>query len=292
MIKSRGFWNDAAYIGGITAADCGGGEVGKLCGKWLGASLGASTGIPVLATLGFFGGRKLGYLVGYTLSSAAAKYVLDKYSLKRVTENLTFDYDISLKPSVIQRQRLELECEPYEFNNFAQSDSIGYMHNRIMYKVEKSKFSLTTNGSIDIEKLYDFIIDILINEQQLPVEFKTNKDIRNGFIKLANRMVNTSYTAYINNYTVYEIYKHHTELFKIHYHFYPGIDYDYDYAKAYGKITYQLSLLRGKKIKSYAKDLNNLIINSNISLARKKEMMYYGQAAVNSTICWSTKISN
>ena len=39
-------------------------------------------------------------------------------------------------------------------------------------------------------------------------------------------------------------------------------------------------------IKSYAKDFNDMVFDSNMNIDVKEEVMYLGQFAVNSALCW------
>lgn len=100
---SRGAGGDVGKEVAVCAADAVGAKAGQFGGKWLGSVLCAGSGNPVVVAMGYFGGRKVGGLVGFAVASALTRYALDKYTLELSLGNtIDFDADCSIKPSVIQ----------------------------------------------------------------------------------------------------------------------------------------------------------------------------------------------
>lgn len=287
---SRGGGSEITKNAAIVAADLVGEKAGAYGGKWLGSVLCAGSGNPVVVALGYFGGKKVGSILGYSFASALTKYVLDRSLLESSYPMITgFVADCSLKPSVIQRQRMELDSSLYydiPEDLITQSDSIGYYHNLIMCEIDRNRHNLMTNGEIDADKLYDFIVEYLYLRKIVPFEFFYNRDIRAGFKDLGQTALNVSWKAYGNGYSIEYVTSSHSTILKNKYRLDPNTEFPY-YRRINNLVINQCCQMQIPQIKSYAHELNTLILNSNMSLELKEEALYNCQFSVNSSLCWN-----
>lgn len=170
-------------------------------------------------------------------------------------------------------------------NTMTQSDSIGYYHNLIMCEVDRNRFSLMKNGEIDVEKLYMFIVNNLYWRKIVPVEFLYNKDIKAGFMDLAKNAMYISQRALVDGYDIGYITSQQQIMLRNKYRLEPS-EYRF-YSQINNRVLGQCCHMSNPMIKSYAKDFNDMVFDSNMNIDVKEEVMYLGQFAVNSALCWT-----
>ena len=296
-VNSRSLGGEIGKKAAVIAADEVGKRAGAFAGKWVGSTLCAGSGNPVVVAFGYYGGRAMGSLLGASIASALTKYALDRNGLELSSpQKINMDADFSLKPSFAHEQlALSLESSYYQdpvyydvpVEHSTQLDSIGYYHNLIMCEVDKNIDTLLTDGLVDVKKLYRFIAEYLVIEKRmLPLDFLWKDDLIDGFIDLGCSAAYISITGVNEGFSLGKILSTQRTMLTSKYR----LNYQTEcprYVELNGPVIDQCSQMKSAQIKSYAKDLNNTVLNSKMSMEHKEYVLSCYQMIVNSSLCWT-----
>lgn len=275
--SSRGFVGSC----GKKLADQGGRMVGRFLGRWLGSAIGAATANPALACIGYVGGQQIGGLVGYAAASAAAEMLLSNAGYASIPSgDMELIVDLNIKLSDVYSSDLKSRSESVE----KTCDSIGYYHNYVMVRVNQNKDKYIVNGALDMELLYDDIIlffkEVGVYSEPLAMCEPLKEEMRKTSMDLALLTLQNLMDSETDNqlmdkqcdYIAHRAFATEEEL-KVY----------RDFTLSVAKKCNELS---ESDIHRYAKDLNKVIIESDLSQDFKKEIAVSAITTVNSSLCW------
>jgi hypothetical protein len=274
---SRGF---LGYFG-KNLADQAGRAGGRFLGRWLGSAIGAAAANPALACIGYVGGQYVGGIVGYAAASAAADLLLCSEGQPSCpTGDMQLIVDFNIKPSLLTPVYSTSRSTEID----SRCDSIGYYHNYVMVKINQNKNKYLSDGSLNMDLLYNDIIrffkevgvysEPLENNELVKTEIKkSSKDI--ALLTLQNLQNEGSEEQLVNlqcDYLENKCLVTSEEL--------------YIYRNFTLLIAQKCSELSETDIHLYANDLNTLIANSQLSPELKEEVAVSAMTTINSSLCW------
>lgn len=274
---SRGFWGEC----GKTLADQAGRAGGRFLGRWLGTAIGAATANPALACIGYVGGQYVGGIVGYAAASAAADLLLCSAGYPSASSgNMQLIVDYNIRPSELA----EVNPTSRSAEIDSRCDSIGYYHNYVMLRVNQNKTKYISNGSLDMNILYDDII-IFFKEVGVYAEPLANNDLVKAEIKKSSEDLALLTLQNIQNAGTEE------QLIDLQCNYLKNrclvsSEELYVYKDFTLSVAKKCSELSEAEIHRYANDLNVLIAESQLSPELKEEVAMSAMTTINSSLCW------
>lgn len=274
---TRGFWGNF----GKNLADQAGRAGGRVIGRWLGAMTGAVTANPAIASIGYICGQHIGGIVGYAAASAAADLLLCNAghpSIPKGNMQLVVDYNIRPSEFIAQStltrsSTLDLRC-----------DSIGFYHNHVMMRVNQNKDKFISNGQVDIDRLYDAVVLFFQEVGVYSEPLQSDESIKYAIKQFIYKLAMMTLQSINNSESASQLMDRHCS------YLYQNCMLTCDELTVHQQfvqpIAIKCSELSQDQIHSYAKELNTIIVNSNMPQEMKEEVAVSAMTTVNSALCW------
>lgn len=149
---TRGFLHYTITKKGEKVVDTGGSIVGGWVGKHFGTAVGASFGNPVTAALGYAAGRYVGRAVGGVLASYCC-HVFACYAATKIFRAKAKDGILGFADTTM--------CYIPERNEPDKTDSIGYVHNKVMETLSSQTEKYISEAGINYDIIYRDCVNLL-----------------------------------------------------------------------------------------------------------------------------------
>lgn len=268
IVDTRGF--SSYFVAGL--ADEAGRVAGVYLGGYIGGAIGSIFANPFGTIIGYGFGRKIGPAIFGSLTSAVVGLATECVVLNNRVSGSKLD-------------AMELRAD---FNIMTRSegdvDSSGYYHNIIMVKVARDYDKYVQNNTLDKSLLYD---DVIRYNAELGFydSIFTNPVVKKLLIQRLDEICDISLQYEKGKISKDELIELHAEILKNTY----IIDDSeiYRFKKFAAEQAEYCAKLDENSLHEYAKDLNDAIWKSDMSLSQKEKIASSAHMVVNSTLCWT-----
>lgn len=264
LSSQRGGFSSGA---GTAMADYGGYAVGGCVGSWVGGALGSLTGNPLVVVFGSAVGRKVGPAICGSLASGIAHCLLES--------------------SGGSNPRGPIEARwSFEFNRLLseEMDSIGYYHNLCMTMLQSRHDKYFFNDSLHANVIYD---DVLAFYQKYGIFDPAFED---NLVKTFLVSEITVFCEFSKLYDLHEI--SYDEMIDSQINFMQSrVNCENHVIRDFREFGSKIARVCGEaqdsdQIINYAKELNEIIEQSDLTLETKEELAGQAQFIINSSLFW------
>ena len=249
--------------GAVGLADAAGWAAGTGIGRWIGGAVGALGG-PATAVLGTFVGGKAGPYVCTFLASGAASFLCPVSSTRTISNS---------------------DAESQFVYIVSNEDSIGYYHNHMMAEIQKNRGKYYSSVScVDYDLMYQDIVTYL---REIG---KYDKALDDAVVKscIVNQIKSICLISekYQSNPDSDEFLNEQCDYLKTKCLLQDSeVSLYRDYTT---KLYNKCSTINSDQIECYSKDLNTLIVNSDVSQTKKEELSLTADLTINSALYWNS----
>ncbi len=309
----------------VDLADMLGEKCGNYLGRWAGTAIGSSTAGPLGACIGHVWGWRIGGVIGHIGASAVVKKYFNCAGLAMKVPNaeLLFNNDIRVASAITEWAELELAAPdnnekvdddrviddgkfvglysftpddiindgihnesgwgymPLILNDIEACDSLGYYHNEVMITFEKDDVNYIKDGQPDIDKIYNYIAWYMRDKNMDTYALTENIMFKNKALSFYEDVINLAMMEY-NSFDEYvEVqctYMKNMGLSDEEILMYK--EFDVEVARTCMDLT-------DIEIKNYAIQLNDILMNADVTSTQRVDLARGAQAAINSVLFWN-----
>lgn len=249
-----------------TAADAVGGYIGSKLFSWVGISIGAACGNPVVAVGGYLVGGKVGKAAGAAAASIGTAWAIDCFSRSSTPHNLVLNenYVVPINDS----------------NNLSD----GELHNLIVARLLKNIDNyVTIDGNLNYERLLEDAFTYekeLCPDEEYTDEFKAlwlpkAMEQTERIVKSSSLLIDMDSNEFLDD--VYNNLIPEIQITKV----------EFDNANILiSKTLSTYMILDDNNILNYSKDVDKVIDNSNLNPELKSDLKSSNSILLNSTLIW------
>ena len=240
---------------GCYYADQFGAKFGSNLGKNLGSSLGVITANPVVGVVGYLGGRYIGGVAGAIAASWLAGKILSKGA------------------GVLMNAPTQVD----------ENTTVGEIHNIVLNRLHTNgEVYMMSDGTILFDKLYDDIWEI---ENELGIDDALSKDIayRSDMKIFCLDICEATEKSFINNENN-ELYLERLSNSLIKFDI--PVEEVREFRALNDKLIVASSQLNEEQALSYAKDFEQIVDDTNLSISDKSEIKTIGSISIHSIQYW------
>lgn len=313
------------YRDKVDLADMLGEKCGNYLGRWAGTAIGSSTAGPLGACIGHVWGWRIGGVIGHIGASVVVKKYFNCAGLAMKIPNaeLLFNNDIHVAYAITEWAELELAAPdnndkvdddriiddgkfiglysltpddiindgihnesgwgymPLILNDIETCDSLGYYHNEVMITFEKDDVNYIKDGQPDIDKIYNYIACYLRDKNMDTYALTENIMFKNKALSFYEDVINLAmmdYNSFDEYVEVQCTYMKNMGLSDEEILMYK--EFDVEVARTCMDLT-------DIEIKNYAIQLNDILMNADVTPTQRVDLARGAQAAINSVLFWN-----